>query len=166
VAYQHHPLKYIPLKDKELVYRMLPAPMEHYGSTDGELTDGFGLANRDSSAHNVLVDDNLNIVGPVDLDWATAAPIEAVARTLLAIGVNPTIPGLSTSLEEEFGQISPLLLDCQDCLRKAHQGDPQITNPTIGTRPAAGAGSSGCLIRTGMMDHFEWQGLHTTNTDV
>jgi hypothetical protein len=46
------------------------------------------------------VDDDFHIVVLVDLDWVSAALIDVVARSLSAIGVNLTIPGLSTQLQD------------------------------------------------------------------
>jgi len=53
----------------------------------------YSLANRDFGAHNVLVDDDFNIVGLIDFDGVIAAPIELVAQTPLFTGLDRPIPG-------------------------------------------------------------------------
>lgn len=53
----------------------------------------YGLANRDFGAHNVLVDDEFNIVGLIDFDGVMAAPVELVAQMPLFTGLDRPIPG-------------------------------------------------------------------------
>jgi hypothetical protein len=40
----------------------------------------FSLTNRDFGAHNLLVNDDFEIIGVIDLDGVMAAPIEVVAQ--------------------------------------------------------------------------------------
>lgn len=56
-------------------------------------TRPYGLANRDFGAHNVLVDDDFNIIGLIDFDGVIAAPIELVAQLPLFTGLERPIPG-------------------------------------------------------------------------
>lgn len=53
----------------------------------------YGLANRDFSAHNVLVDDDPNIIGLIDFDGVIASPVELVAQMSLFTGLERPIPG-------------------------------------------------------------------------
>lgn len=53
----------------------------------------YAMANRDFGAHNVLVDNDFNIVGLIDFDGCMFAPIEAVAQLPLYIGLDRSIPG-------------------------------------------------------------------------
>lgn len=53
----------------------------------------FGLANRDFGAHNVLVDDEFNIVGFIDFDGVMAAPPATVAQLPIFTDVWRPIPG-------------------------------------------------------------------------
>ena len=53
----------------------------------------YSPANRDFGAHNVLVDDEFNIVGLIDFDGVIAAPIELVAQMPLFTGLDRPVPG-------------------------------------------------------------------------
>ncbi|KAL2261415.1 hypothetical protein VTK26DRAFT_4210 [Humicola hyalothermophila] len=46
----------------------------------GETAGPFRLTNRDFGAHNILVNDDFDIVGVIDLDGVMAAPLEVVAQ--------------------------------------------------------------------------------------
>ncbi|KAF7189214.1 Altered inheritance of mitochondria protein 9, mitochondrial [Pseudocercospora fuligena] len=52
----------------------------------------FRLANRDSGIHNVLVNDDFEIVGLIDLDGVMAAPVEMVARLPRFSGFDRPMP--------------------------------------------------------------------------
>ena len=54
---------------------------------------GFGLANRDFGPHNILVDNDFNIIAVIDLDGVLAAPIEVVARPPSMAGLEQETPG-------------------------------------------------------------------------
>ena len=59
----------------------LPVLLNHLMSIYSEERTGpFRLVNRDFGAHNILVDNDFNIVGVVDFDGVTAAPLEAAAQ--------------------------------------------------------------------------------------
>jgi hypothetical protein len=53
----------------------------------------FGLANRDFGAHNVLVDNEFNIVGFIDFDGVMAAPSAIVAQLPVFMDISRPIPG-------------------------------------------------------------------------
>ncbi|UJO21547.1 uncharacterized protein CLAFUR5_09298 [Fulvia fulva] len=53
----------------------------------------FHLVNRDFGIHNVLVNDNFEIVGVIDLDGVIAAPIEMVAQFPVLSGLHRPSPG-------------------------------------------------------------------------
>lgn len=60
---------------------MLPTILNYLLRTHGEEVNGpFRLANRDFGAHNILVNENFDIVGVIDFDGVMAAPIEVVAQ--------------------------------------------------------------------------------------
>lgn len=67
-----------------------PAMMRKYQQHH---TGPFGLANRDFGAHNVLVDEDFNIVGLVDFDSLIAAPIEFVAQPPQFMDLERPTPG-------------------------------------------------------------------------
>lgn len=53
----------------------------------------FVMANRDFGAHNVLVDNEFNIVGLIDFDGCMFAPIEVAAQFPLYMGLQRPVPG-------------------------------------------------------------------------
>ncbi|PNY18157.1 Uncharacterized protein TCAP_07596 [Tolypocladium capitatum] len=53
----------------------------------------FSLTNRDFGAHNLLVNDDFEIVGVIDLDGVMAAPIEVVAQYPVLTGLEREPPG-------------------------------------------------------------------------
>ncbi|KAK3935482.1 hypothetical protein QBC46DRAFT_358193 [Diplogelasinospora grovesii] len=66
--------------------------MSLYGQI-GSMGGPFRLVNRDFGAHNLLVDDNFEIVGLIDLDGVMAAPIEVVAQYPVLTGLDRGPPG-------------------------------------------------------------------------
>lgn len=67
--------------------------MELLQTVDTLNTGKFGLANRDFSAHNVLVDDEFNIVGFIDFDGVMAAPAAVVAQLPELMDLSRPVPG-------------------------------------------------------------------------
>ena len=57
----------------------------------------FSLVNVDAGFHNVLIDENLDIVGVIDCDSFMAAPIHVVAQPPSFCGIQYTPPGLVTN---------------------------------------------------------------------
>ena len=62
-------------------------------SQDRSMETRFSLVNRDFGAHNLLVDDNFEIIGLIDLDGVMAAPAEVVAQYPSLTGLDRPIPG-------------------------------------------------------------------------
>ncbi|KAK0734101.1 hypothetical protein B0T26DRAFT_760841, partial [Lasiosphaeria miniovina] len=59
-----------------------------------ESTEGpFRLTNRDFGAHNLLVNNDFEIVGVIDLDGVMAAPVELVAQYPVLTGLDREPPG-------------------------------------------------------------------------
>lgn len=54
----------------------------------------FSLTNTDFGFHNILVDENFEIVGLIDCDGIMAAPLHVVAQPPKFCGVNIAIPGI------------------------------------------------------------------------
>lgn len=74
----------------------LPVLFKHLISLYGQSTSTSGpfrLLNRDLGAHNLLVDDDFNIIGLIDLDGVMTAPIEAVAQYPAFTGMHREAPG-------------------------------------------------------------------------
>jgi hypothetical protein len=70
----------------------LPVLLNHLmGIHSQERTGPFRLFNRDFGAHNILVDNDFNIVGIIDFDGVVASPLEAAAQypVLSAMGLDP-----------------------------------------------------------------------------
>uniref|UniRef100_A0A8H7NNU8 Aminoglycoside phosphotransferase domain-containing protein n=1 Tax=Bionectria ochroleuca TaxID=29856 RepID=A0A8H7NNU8_BIOOC len=68
-------------------------PLMHQYSIGLTSCGPFRLVNRDFGAHNLLVDDNFNIVGLIDLDGVMAAPIDLVAQFPALTGLDRETPG-------------------------------------------------------------------------
>jgi hypothetical protein len=58
-----------------------------------ETTGPFRLTNRDFGAHNLLVDDDFDIVVVIDFDGVMAAPLAAVAQYPALSFLDPDPPG-------------------------------------------------------------------------
>ncbi|KAI9761634.1 MAG: hypothetical protein M4579_000868 [Chaenotheca gracillima] len=75
----------------------LPILFKHLISLYGQGTNrsglSFRLTNRDFGAHNLLVNDNFEIVGVIDFDGVMAAPAEVVAQYPQLTGFDPQPPG-------------------------------------------------------------------------
>ena len=73
----------------------IPALFKHlisiYGHTNS-MGGPFSLVNRDFGAHNVLVNDDFDIVGAIDFDGVMAAPIEIVAQYPVLTGLEREPP--------------------------------------------------------------------------
>jgi hypothetical protein len=67
-----------------------PQLMQLYESSS---TGPYSLANRDLGAHNVLVDEEFNIVGLIDFDGVMAAPDAVVAQFPTFMGIDRAVPG-------------------------------------------------------------------------
>ena len=57
-------------------------------------TGPFSLTNRDLGFHNILVDDDFNVVGVIDLDGLMAGPKEVVGQFPVLSGLEPPAPGI------------------------------------------------------------------------
>ncbi|KAK5992196.1 Found in mitochondrial proteome protein 29 [Cladobotryum mycophilum] len=71
-----------------------PIVFKHLISLYGATGAGpFRLTNRDYGAHNLLVNDNFEIVGVIDFDGIMSAPIEVVVQYPALTGLDREIPG-------------------------------------------------------------------------
>jgi hypothetical protein len=74
---------------------MLPSILGHLMRIHQEEESGpFRLTNRDFGAHNILVNDNFDIVGVIDFDGVLAAPLEAVAQYPILSFLDVDPPGV------------------------------------------------------------------------
>ena len=91
-------------------------------SGDAHDTGLFGLANRDFGAHNVLVDDEFNIVGFIDFDGVMAAPPAVVAQLPELMGLSRPVPGFVETRKmalEYLREVSHLLPKYIDLVQAA-----------------------------------------------
>jgi hypothetical protein len=73
--------------------------MELMQSFESPKSGPFGLANRDFGAHNVLVDNQFNVVGLIDFDGVMAAPSAVVAQLPGFMGLSRPVPGFVETRE-------------------------------------------------------------------
>lgn len=73
----------------------IPILFKHLISLYGQnsRTGPFSLTNRDFGAHNLLVNDDFEIIGVIDFDGVMAAPIEVVAQYPSLTGLEREPPG-------------------------------------------------------------------------
>ena len=72
---------------------LFPGLMRRYGSNVDTKAQTFGLAHCDFGAHNLLVDEDFNIVGMIDLGNIIAAPVEVIAQLPDLSDLDRPIPG-------------------------------------------------------------------------
>ncbi|CAH0033440.1 unnamed protein product [Clonostachys rhizophaga] len=99
-------------------------PLMHQYSTDMTSRGPLRLVNRDFGAHNLLVDDNFNIVGLIDLDGVMAAPIDLVAQFPTLTGLDREVPGHKETKPAAIERIvatRPLLAEYQRLLASSQQ---------------------------------------------
>ncbi|KAF2496589.1 hypothetical protein BU16DRAFT_571698 [Lophium mytilinum] len=71
----------------------LPVLFKHLMSVYGNAGGTFRLANRDFGAHNLLVNDDFDIIGVIDFDGIMAAPLEVAAQYPTFAGLDQQPPG-------------------------------------------------------------------------
>ena len=87
--------------------------------------DPFRLTNRDFGAHNLLVNNNFEIVGVIDLDGVMAAPIEVVAQYPRLTGLKREPPGHVETRPLAIDRIrrtEPKLKEYKDLVETAEAG--------------------------------------------
>ena len=83
------------LMSKQSCSFAIPILFKHLISVYGQNSSRgpFSLTNRDFGAHNLLVNDNFEIIGVIDFDGVMAAPIEVVAQYPSLTGLEREPPG-------------------------------------------------------------------------
>jgi hypothetical protein len=134
---------------------MVPSILNNPMRINGERRPGpFQLTNRDFGAHNILVNDDCDIVGVIDLDIVMAAPLEIVAQypTFSFLDVEP--PGAVYSHPaaiERVRRTAPRLQQYKDLLGTwESQGED-------GTKVADRLGSTSASIYRGMAAYAQHQ---------
>jgi len=102
----------LPLKFENLMALCKKRPNEHQ----------FRLTNRDFGAHNLLVDNEFNIIGLIDFDGVMAAPLELVAQFPQLTGLDRPIPGYVETRPlaiERIKRVEPQLQEYRDLVALA-----------------------------------------------
>lgn len=98
-----------------------PILFKHLMSLYATSTTGpFRLANRDFGAHNLLVNDNFDIIGVIDFDGVMAAPIEVVAQYPSLTGLDREAPGHVQTVQaaiDRAKRVAPRLVEYRDMVR-------------------------------------------------
>ncbi|KAI9748299.1 MAG: hypothetical protein M4579_007262 [Chaenotheca gracillima] len=82
----------------------------------------FGLANLDMGAHNLLVNDNFEIVGVIDFDGLMAAPIELIAQFPELTGLDREMPYVVETRPlalQRIDKVAPKLAEYQKMIEAA-----------------------------------------------
>jgi hypothetical protein len=97
----------------------------------------FSLVNRDFGAHNLLVNDNFEIIGLIDLDGVMAAPMEVVAQYPVLTGLDREPPGhveTRPAAKDRIRRTEPRLKEYKDLIGTAEaemkivEGNTPIAN--------------------------------------
>ncbi|KAK4123847.1 hypothetical protein N657DRAFT_430243 [Parathielavia appendiculata] len=104
----------------------LPSIMGHLTRIRGEEKTGpFRLTNRDLEAHNILVDDDLDIVGVIDFGGVMAGPLEVVAQYPVLSFLDTEPPGATYTAPAEIERVIRTASKLQECkdLRMIFESD-------------------------------------------
>ncbi|KAK3373528.1 kinase-like domain-containing protein [Lasiosphaeria ovina] len=137
---------------------MVPSILNHLMRIHGEERTGpFRLTNRDFGAHNILVNDDFDVISVIDFDGVMAAPLEVVAQypALSFLEVEP--PGAVYSQPaaiERVRRTAPRLQEYKELLGRfeSEQGGD-------GTKVAGRLGSTSANIYRGMAAYAQHQGF-------
>lgn len=105
----------------------LPSVFQHlillYSQSQSRSMGGpFRLMNRDFGAHNLLVNDDFEIIGLIDLDGVMAAPMEAVAQYPTLTGLDREPPGhieTKPAAKERIMRTEPRLMEYKELIGTA-----------------------------------------------
>ncbi|CAG9998138.1 unnamed protein product [Clonostachys byssicola] len=137
-------------------------PLMHQYSIDLTSRGPLRLANRDFGAHNVLVDDNFNIIGLIDLDGVMAAPIDLVAHFPTLTGLDREVPGhkeTNPAAIERIVATRPLIADYQRLLASSQQQSVSEDEGAAGAVLADRITSDGATIVYGLSRFAGHQGF-------
>jgi hypothetical protein len=114
----------------------------------------FCLTTRDFGPHNLLVDEDFNIVGVIDLDGVMAAPFDVVTQFPDLMGLDRPIPGdaeTRPSAIERLMEVEPLLEEYQEVLASVCLDDSRdFGEQDLGRRIADHMMSDGAAIVLGV----------------
>ena len=92
----------------------LPVVCKHLISLFGHNTvekGSFRFTNRDFGAHNLLVNDNIDIIGVIDFDGVMTAPAEMVAQYPQLTGLDRQPPG--------YAETNPLAIERNQMMKRS-----------------------------------------------
>lgn len=132
--------------------------MESFGTREA----GFSLVNRDFGAHNVLVDNEFNMVGFIDFDGVMSAPSAFVAQLPVFTDVWRPVPGhvetrpFAVARMEKTAHLFPKYVE----LVREASNQREVSNSTehTGSRLADGLSSSAAYIAQGLNEFGQHQG--------
>ncbi|KAI0970486.1 kinase-like domain-containing protein [Xylaria arbuscula] len=137
-----------PEKEK---YFCAPLLLSHLMSIHTKDNKGpYNLINRDFGPHNILVDNEFNIVGVIDFDGVIAAPPEAVAQYPRFCGLDVEAPGIVATRPAVIKRIEymkPKLAEYRNFLME-YEAALSDGNATISSL----LGSRGAIIHSGFDD--------------
>ncbi|KAI0531814.1 kinase-like domain-containing protein [Xylaria digitata] len=100
----------------------LPVLLNHLMSIHGKQSNGlFSLVNRDFGTHNILVDNDFNILAVIDFDGIFAAPPEAGAQYPIFSGMRVDLPDKAETnpyVLERIEQTKPKLIEYRELMMK------------------------------------------------
>lgn len=103
--------------------------MKRSGGSDGNSSNGpaapFCLTSRDLGPHNLLVDEELHIVGVFDLDDIMSAPYEVAAQFSVLAGLDPEPPGhveTKPMALERITRTEPLIREYNGKVKEIEEG--------------------------------------------
>jgi hypothetical protein len=136
---------------------MLPAILRHLMRIHGEEPTGpFRLTNRDFGAHNILVNEDFEIVGVIDFDGVMAAPLEVVAQYPVLSFLETEPPGVVPTLPaaiERVRRTAPRLQEYKELLARFESGEDGKGGSTVSDR----LGSTSASVYRGMLAYAQHQ---------
>ncbi|KAK2595514.1 hypothetical protein QQS21_006789 [Conoideocrella luteorostrata] len=135
---------------------MVPSILNYLLRICGEEKTGpFRLVNRDFGAHNLLVNQDFDIVGVIDFDGVMAAPLEVVAQYPVLSFLQLEAPGIvdpRPAVVERVAQTAPRLQMYKDMLARYEEDDK-----SDGIRVAARLASESARVYQGMTAYQQHQ---------
>lgn len=106
---------------------VLPIVFKHLISShqSGSKNGPFRLTNRDFGAHNLLVNDEFDIIGVIDFDGIMAAPVDVVAQYPNFTGLDPDAPGYVPTNQFQIDRVKilePQLKEYRNLIEAAEAG--------------------------------------------
>lgn len=141
----------------------LPALFTHLtfsSLSSPNLESSFRSTNRDFGAHNILVNENFEIVGVIDFDGIMAAPVEVAAQYPQLSGLQQEIPGHVETrplVVERIKPTAPRLIEYREMVRKAEKEMESATGRPDFSGISQWMGGISTSVWQGMMEYLGHQ---------